>query len=142
MVTRAKPGIFKPKTYLTATQDIEPTSVKAALTDQKWYMAMTEEFHALKKNETWTLVPAELATKIVGNKWAFRVKYNPNGSISKYKIRLVAKGFHQTYGVDFFETFSPVVKPCTIRIILSLAVMNNWTMRQLDVNNVSKNACI
>ncbi|KAH9657500.1 retrovirus-related pol polyprotein from transposon RE2 [Citrus sinensis] len=98
-------------------------------------MAMTEEFHALKNNKTWSLVPADLATKIVGNKWVFRVKYNPDGSISKYKARLVAKGFHQTYGVDFFETFSPVVKPCTIRIILRLAVMNHWTIRQLDVNN-------
>ena len=68
MITRAKTGVFKLKIYLTATQDIKPTSVKAALADQKWYMAMTEEFHALKKNETWTLVPAELATKIVGNK--------------------------------------------------------------------------
>ena len=84
-------------------------------------------------------MPAELATKIVGNKWVFRVKYNPDGSISKYKARLVAKGFHQTYGADFFETFSPVVKSCTIRIILSLAVMNHWTIRQLDVNNAFLN---
>ncbi|KAH9746928.1 retrovirus-related pol polyprotein from transposon RE1 [Citrus sinensis] len=142
MVTRAKAGIFKPKTYLTATQDIKPTSVKAALADQKWYMAMTDELHALRNNETWTLVPAESATKIVGNKWVFRVKYNPDESVSKYKARLVAKGFHQTYGVDFFETFSPVVKPCTIRIILSLAVMNHWTIRQLDVNNAFLNGVL
>ncbi|KAH9705793.1 retrovirus-related pol polyprotein from transposon RE1 [Citrus sinensis] len=139
MVTIAKAGIFKPKTYRTTIQDVEPASVKAALADQKWYMAMTDELHALRNNETWTLVPAELATKIVGNKWVFRVKYNPDGSVSKYKARLVAKGFHQTYGVDFFETFSPVVKPCTIRIILSLAVMNHWTIRQLDVNNAFLN---
>ncbi|KAH9764049.1 retrovirus-related pol polyprotein from transposon RE1 [Citrus sinensis] len=139
MVTRAKTGIFKPKTYLTARQDVEPASVKVALADQKWYMAMTDELHALRNNETWTLVPAELATKIVGNKWVFRVKYNPDGSVSKYKARLVAKGFHQTYGVDFFETFSLVVKPCTIRIILSLAVMNHWTIRQLDANNAFLN---
>ena len=70
-------------------------------------------------------MPAESATKIVGNKWVFRVKYNPDGSVPKYKARLVAKGFHQTYGVDFFETFSPIVKRCTIRIILSLVVMNH-----------------
>ena len=94
MVTRAKSGIFKPKTYLTATQDLEPVSVKAALIDTKWKMAMPEEYNALQKNGTWTLVPAETATKLVGNKWVFRVKYNPDGSISKYKARLVAKGFH------------------------------------------------
>ena len=125
MVTRAKSGIFKPKTYLAPTQDIEPTSVKTTLSSQKWYMAMKEEVDALHRNQTWTLVPSDSANKIVGNKWIFRVKYNPDGSISKYKARLVAKGFHQTHGVDFFETFSPVVKPCTVRIILSLAVMQH-----------------
>ncbi|KAH9781043.1 retrovirus-related pol polyprotein from transposon RE2 [Citrus sinensis] len=101
-----------------------------------------KNFKNLKNNETWTLVPAESATKIVGNKWVFRVKYNPDGSVPKYKARLVAKGFHQTYGVDFFETFSPVVKPCTIRIILSLTVMNHWTIRQLDVNNAFLNGVL
>ena len=70
------------------------------------------------------------------------MKYNLDGSISKYKERLVTKGFHQTYGVDFFKTFSPVVKPCTIRIIVSLVVMNHWTIRQLDVNNAFLNGVL
>ena len=117
-------------------------SVKAALTNTKWKMAMQNEYDALQNNGTWTLVPAEKATKLVGNKWVFRVKYNPDGSISKYKAWLVAKGFHQTYGVDFFETFSPVVKPCTVRIVLSLVVMNCWPIRQLDVNNAFLNGML
>ena len=125
MVTKAKSRIFKPKTYLAATQDIEPTSVKTALSSQKWYMAMKEEIDALHINQTWTLVHFYSATKIVGNKWVFRIKYNLDGSISKYKACLISKGFHQTHGVDFFETFSPVVKPCTVRIILSLAVVQH-----------------
>ena len=103
---------------------------------------MQSEFDALQNNKTWTLIPREQAGKIVGNKWVFRVKYNPDGSISKYKAILVAKGFHQTQGVDFFETFSPVVKPCTIRIILSIAVMNHWSIRQLDVNNAFLNGIL
>ncbi|KAH9782071.1 retrovirus-related pol polyprotein from transposon RE2 [Citrus sinensis] len=139
MTTRAKSGIFKPKTFLTVTQSYEPKSVKEALADLKWHMAMKEEFTALEKNQTWTLVPADTATKIIGNKWVFRVKYNLDGSVSKFKARLVAKGFHQTYGIDFFETFSPVVKPCTVRIILSLAVMHHWSVRQLDINNAFLN---
>ncbi|KAH9727210.1 retrovirus-related pol polyprotein from transposon RE1 [Citrus sinensis] len=139
---QSKVGMFKPKTYLTVTQNLEPQSVKAALIDTKWRGAMQAKFDALQNNKTWTLVPREQAGKIVGNKWVFRVKYNPDGSISKYKARLVAKGFHQTQGVDFFETFSPVVKPCTIRIILSIAVMNQWSIRQLDVNNVFRNGIL
>ncbi|KAH9741041.1 retrovirus-related pol polyprotein from transposon RE2 [Citrus sinensis] len=142
MTTRSKAGVFKPKTYLTVAQELEPSSVKAALADSKWQQAMHEEFDALQKNQTWVLIPPETAGKIVGNKWVFRIKYNPDGSISKYKARLVAKGFHQTQGVDFFETFSPVVKPCTIRIILSLVVMNHWTIRQLDVNNAFLNGIL
>ncbi|XP_024037006.1 uncharacterized mitochondrial protein AtMg00820-like [Citrus sinensis] len=103
---------------------------------------MKEEFDALQRNQTWTLVPSESAVKIVGNKWVYRVKYNPNGSISKYKARLVAKGYHQTQGVDFFETFSPVVKPCTVRVVLSLAMMHHWQIRQLDVNNAFLNGSV
>lgn len=72
---------------------------------------------------------AETVRKIIGNKWAYRVKYNLDGSISKYKARLVAKRHHQTHGIDFFETFSPVIKPCTVRIILSLAVMHHWPIK-------------
>lgn len=70
------------------------------------------------------------------------VKYNPGGNISKYKVRLVAKGFHQTYCVDFFVTFSPVVKPCTIIVVLSLAVMHHWQIKKLDVNNAFLNGVL
>lgn len=71
MITRAKFGIYEPKTYLTITQDIEPSSVKIVLLDQRWYMAIKQEFDALHRNQTWTLVPFDSATKIVGNKWIF-----------------------------------------------------------------------
>ncbi|XP_024046566.1 uncharacterized mitochondrial protein AtMg00810-like [Citrus sinensis] len=98
MTTRSKAVVFKPKTYLTVAQELEPSYVKAALTDPKWQHAMQEEFDALQKNKTWVLIPPETAEKIGGNKWVFRIKYNPDGSISKYKARLVAKGFHQTQG--------------------------------------------
>ncbi|GJS04238.1 retrovirus-related pol polyprotein from transposon TNT 1-94 [Tanacetum coccineum] len=73
----------------------------------------------------------------IGCKWVFRVKRKPDGTIDKYIARLVAKGFLQepVPGRDYFETFSPVSKPVTIRIILCLALSNNWPLRQLDVNN-------
>lgn len=77
--------------------------------------------------------------KLVGYKWVFKTKFNTDGTVAKHKARLVAKGFHQTLGVNFSEIFSPVVKICTVRIILSLAVMQDWKVRQIDVNNVFLN---
>ena len=83
---------------------------------------MDEEFAALTGQRTWILVPPSPTQNAVGCKWEFKLKHNSDGSISKYKARLVAKGFHQQYGVDFEETYSPMVKPPTVKIILSLAV--------------------
>ena len=83
---------------------------------------MRDKYEALIKNKIWSLVPHSVEHKIVGNKWVCRIKQNTYGSIAKYKARLVAKGFQQTERVDYFETFSPVVKPCTVRIVLSLVM--------------------
>lgn len=95
---------------------------------------MEAEFNALIHNQTWELVPPA-SHKPIGCKWVFRIKRKPDGTIDKYKARLVAKGFHQQYGKDYFDTFSPVTKPVTIRTVLSIALSNNWPLRQLDVNN-------
>lgn len=77
--------------------------------------------------------------KAIGCKWVFKVKENPDWSILKHKARLVAKGFYQVVGFDFNETFGPVVKPTTIRVVLSLALSRGWSICQVDVNNASFN---
>ena len=123
MQTRSKSGIFKPKTYLTHSSPCtEPSSVSEALADSQWHLAMSDEFRALMKNHTWDLVLPSPYYSVIQCKWVFRIKYKVDGSLDKYKARLVAKGFQWQLGVDFYETFSLVVKPSIIRIIFTLAV--------------------
>lgn len=140
MTTRAKAGIFKPKIYLgESIEPSEPKSGTEAILNKDWKKAMEEEFNALMKAKTWKLVPSSPSYNIVGNKWVFRVKRNAYGSFQRLKARLVAKGFHQAPGIDFCETFSPVIKASTLRIILTLAVSKGWTIRQIDINNAFLN---
>lgn len=136
MQTRAKSGIFKPKVFLAQTK---PTSVKQALADPNWLAAMKDEYAALMRNNTWSLVHLPPGRKAIGCKWVFKLKENPDGSINKYKARLVAKGFHQQEGFDFTETFSPVIKLVTIRLVLTLALTYKWDIQQIDVNNAFLN---
>lgn len=95
-----------------------------ALVDPKWFNAIKEEFDSLQANQTWTLVQPSTPVKVIDNKWVFRIKYNIDGSISRYKASLVAKSFSQTQDVDYNETFSPIIKASTIRIFLSIAIMH------------------
>ncbi|CAN1339491.1 Retrovirus-related Pol polyprotein from transposon RE1, partial [Linum perenne] len=138
MVTRAQSGNLKPKSYSTQTQDStpEPTCFTVANNQPEWRQAMQDEFNALLHNNTWTLVPhPSNGKRIVGNKWVYRVKRHPDGTIASYKARLVAKGYHKTKGIDYTETFSPVIKPASVRLILSIALSRDWPIRQLDVSN-------
>jgi len=91
---------------------------------------------ALQKNNTWKLIPQPEGKKIIGCKWVFSIKYKADGSIDRYKTRLVAKGFTQTYDIDYVETFFPIAKLNTIRVLLSLVANLDWPLLQLDVKNV------
>ena len=98
-----------------------PSNVQDVLADPKWRKAMNEEMEALQKNATWELVPLPKGMKPIGYRWVFTVKLKPNGSIDRYKARLVAKGYAQRYGIDYQDTFAPVAKINTIRILISIA---------------------
>ncbi|GKA17967.1 retrotransposon protein, putative, ty1-copia subclass [Tanacetum coccineum] len=144
VTTRARAGKSFPRKFTDGTVPYNPnrraffavpTSHQLALTEPKWRTAMEDEFDALQKNNTWVLVPRPTGVNVVGCKWIFKLKQHPDGSIDKYKARVVARGFTQQYGVDYEDTFSPVVKPTTVRLILSLAVSRGWHLRQIDVSN-------
>jgi hypothetical protein len=113
----------------------EPKFYFQAASDPNWVTAMNEEIEALNRNNTWDLVDLPPGRKTIGCKWVYKIKYKSTGEIERFKARLVAKGFSQREGIDFDETFSPVVKMATIRCVLSLAVENNWSLFQLDINN-------
>lgn len=93
-------------------------------------------------NHTWTLTHLPSNIRIIGCKWVFRIKQNPDGSILKCKSRLVDKGYHQVNGFEFQETFSPLVKHVTVRVILTLYISRRWHITQLDVNNAFLNSLL
>lgn len=103
---------------------------------------MKSEFSALQKNDTCTLVSLSSHMNVVGSKWVFRTKCKADGTIDRHKARLVAKWFHQILGVDFFDTLSPVVKPSTVRLILTMAASLHWPIHQLDINNAFLNGIL
>ena len=99
-----------------------PNNVQEALKDPKWREAMNEEMKSLQKNSTWEVVDFPEGKIPVGCRWVFTIKYKDDGTIKWFKSRLVAKGYTQTYGIDYMETFAPMAKINTIRILLSLVV--------------------
>ncbi|KAK9069547.1 hypothetical protein SSX86_011451 [Deinandra increscens subsp. villosa] len=142
MKTRLQSGISKPHGPLNLLHQTNPIvspvpkSHLSALNDPNWKRAMTNEYEALLENNTWELVPRPTNAPVIRCMWLFKHKYRSDGSLECYKARLVVNGKSQTVGIDYDHTFSPVVKPTTIRTVLSLAVSRSWPIHQLDVKNV------
>nr|GEU73398.1 putative reverse transcriptase, RNA-dependent DNA polymerase, Gag-polypeptide of LTR copia-type [Tanacetum cinerariifolium] len=103
--------------------------------DQHWIEAMNNKMDVLYRNDTWEITDLPTGRKAIGGKWVYKIKYKSSGDIDRYKARYVAKGFNQKEGINFDETFSPVVKIVTVRCVVNLAVQNKWSICQLDVNN-------
>ena len=127
---------------LVCDDTTEPATVQEALSHPEWKKVMHAEFQALIKNKTWDLVPYSEDMNVVTNKWVFRVKYKADGSMDRFKVRLVAKKFQQLASIDFFETFSPIVKASIITVIFSLDVIDGWNVQQVDVNNAFVNGTL
>jgi hypothetical protein len=114
----------------------EPTTIEEAFKSRyanEWKQATDAEYQALIDNKTWELVKLPAGCKPIGCKWIFKVKHGTDGKVERFKSRLVAKGYAQQYGIDYYETFSPVVRFSTIRVLLAFAVENDMLIHQMDV---------
>ncbi|KAK1617226.1 hypothetical protein QYE76_022743 [Lolium multiflorum] len=149
-VTRAPAGVFRPSTWYPSdvyactaatapspppAPSPRPASARAALRDPLWLAAMRDEFDALQRNKTWQLFPRPRHANVITGKWVFKHRFHPDGSFDRHKAHWVVRGFHPCFGVDFTDTFPPVVKPWTIRTVLQLTVSRRWHVHQMDVSN-------
>jgi hypothetical protein len=128
----------------TALHDAEgdPKSLSEARSRadwSNWKAAMDREMATLEEAGTWSTVPRPADRNVVGSKWVFRLKRKADGSIDKYKARLVARGFTQVHGVDYFDTYSPVAKLASFRTILAIAARHDWEIESFDFNGAYLN---
>lgn len=125
--------------------DSEPTSVTEALSSsekEEWKTAMNSEIESIKENNVWELVELPEGKRIVGSKWVFKRKIGANGVVERYKARLVAQGFSQRSGIDYDETFCPVVRFESLRTLIALAVQQKMKIHQMDITSAFLNGKI
>ncbi|GJT12048.1 retrovirus-related pol polyprotein from transposon TNT 1-94 [Tanacetum coccineum] len=121
---------------------IEPKNINEALKDENWVMAMQEELNQFKTNDVWELVPNPMDMTIIGTKWVYRNKLDENGVVTRNKARLVAQGYNQQEGIDYDETYAPVARLESIRILLAYACALDFKLYQMDVKSAFLNGFI
>ncbi|GAU48712.1 hypothetical protein TSUD_281050 [Trifolium subterraneum] len=136
ITTRSKNDVVSNACFVSK---IEPRNVKEALTDEYWINAMQEELGQFKRNEVWDLVLRPENVNVIGTKWVYKNKSDENGNITRNKVRLVAQGYAQTEGVDFDESFAPVARPESIRLLLGVACILKFKLFQMDVKSAFLN---
>uniref|UniRef100_A0A803PJJ4 Reverse transcriptase Ty1/copia-type domain-containing protein n=1 Tax=Cannabis sativa TaxID=3483 RepID=A0A803PJJ4_CANSA len=117
----------------------KPLSCKKAIIDLLWQHATSEELFALQETHIWNLVPLPPSKHAIGSRWVYKIKTKSNVSIEQYKAQLVTEGFLQQYGIDFEETFTPVVKITIVRSLIAAASVQQWTISQMEFKNTFLN---
>ena len=121
---------------------LEPVNYVEAAEIEGWRVAMEEEINMIEKNKTWQLVDRPINQKVIGVKWVYRTKLNVNGFVNRLKARLVVKGYFQQHGVDFSDTFAPVARHDTIRLLAAMAAKMGWKIYHLDVKSAFLNGLL
>ncbi|XP_077249100.1 putative mitochondrial protein AtMg00820 [Tasmannia lanceolata] len=121
---------------------IEPKSIKEAELDEFWLIAMQEELSQVERNKVWKLVPRPRDHPVIGTRWVYRSKLDEHGDIQRNKARLVAQGFNQEEGIDYDETFAPVARLESIRMLLAFACHKEFKLDQMDVKSAFLNGYI
>ncbi|KAM1493880.1 hypothetical protein ACFX10_025604 [Malus domestica] len=128
--------------FIALLSEAEPENFKEAISSTEapfWKEAIRSEMESIMQNNTWELVDLPPGNKPIGYKWIFKKKFKPDGSIDKYKARLVAKGYRQREGLDYFDTYSPVSRITSIRMLISIAALYNLEIHQMDVKTAFLN---
>ena len=124
-ITECSSKIRKPITYDKA--------INNPIHGRRWREAIEEELQNLENHQTWEYNELPPGRKAIGSKWVFKVKYHPDGSVARFKARLVAQGFSQVQGIDFSKTFAPTVRRESLQIYLALCLMLNLFIHQVDI---------
>ena len=136
-------AVFVLLTGNAETEGLEPTTIEEAKTRpdwSRWEEAINAEFKSLDNTHTWNVVDRRKDTNVVSCKWVFKIKKNAVGEIDKYKARLVARGFTQQYSVDYNETYAPVARLTSLRLILVIAAHQNWDIDIFDFHSAFLNS--
>jgi len=127
--------------YFSFVSSIEPDKIEKVLADEDWVLAMQEELNNFERNQVWTLVERP-NTNVIGTKLVFHNKQDENGVVTRNKTRLVAQGYTQVEGLDFDETFAPVARLESIRMLFAFAAHNNFKLHEMDVKSAILNGPI
>jgi hypothetical protein len=120
----------------------DPVSLNKVAKEDVWIKEMDEEIDSIERNNTLDLVNLAEGKKSIGVQWVYKTKLNAYGEVEKYKARLVAQGFSQQPSIDYNETFAPVARIDTVRMVLAIASQNRWIMHHMDVKSAFLNGCL